>query len=227
MSNFKKAVKHLLKKNNFGANFLSSLIYYYLKIVYFTSRWRFIELDLRNTGAIADSEATIFALWHNRLAFGPGIFKKNYKTAALVSPHSDGKIISKIIKNFKFAIIEGSTNRNPTEAVKHIIRSLSQKYNIVVTPDGPRGPIYKVNSNIATIARKYDSKLIPISCACTRYISLKRSWDKLIIPMPFTTIYVIIGTQILLTDDYELNDQLLESALIEITSRADNMVKHK
>lgn len=163
-------------------------------------------------------------MWHNRLAFGPGIFKTNRQTAGLVSPHSDGKLISSIISKFRYKIIEGSSNKNSTGALRKIIEKLSLGYNIVITPDGPRGPKYKVKGNITNLAQKYSSNLIPITCACTRFILLK-SWDQLIMPLPFSKIVVMIGEPITTIDNRSANDETLEGVLIAMTNTVDEMVK--
>lgn len=169
-------------------------------------------------------EGTIFGIWHDRLAFGPGIFQSNKKTAALVSPHSDGKIISSIVLKFNFEIIEGSSNKNSGPALKKIIQKLILGSNIVITPDGPRGPRHKIKGSITALARKYSSSLIPIACSCSNYILLK-SWDKLIMPLPFGKIIVLIGKPIELGDDNFANDKVLEQSLIDMTSEADDRVK--
>lgn len=118
--------------------------------------------------------------------------------------------------------------------IKHLLKkNLGAKFLsslisfFIITPDRSRDSAYKVNSKIAIIVKEYGNKLIPISCAFAHYISLKLSWEKLTIPILFSIIYVIVGAQILLTNDYELNDRLPGTGLIEITSKADNMVIYR
>ena len=163
-------------------------------------------------------------MWHDRLAFGPGIFQTNKKTAALVSPHSDGKLISSIIASFNFEIVEGSSNKNSRAALKEIIRKLSFGFNIVITPDGPRGPRHKVKGSITNLGSKYSKNLIPIACSCTNFVLLK-SWDRLIMPLPFNKIVVLVGEPVMLNDDHLANDILLEQALLKMTNEAENRIK--
>lgn len=214
----KKYLKPLLQKSKFILNLLSLAIYLYLKFVYATSRWQFIWLEPSDRQKFSNTQGVIFALWHNKLAFGPKIFKGQKDTLALVSPHSDGRIISSIIKQFGFGVIEGSTNKNPVGALKAIIKKLSSGSNIVITPDGPRGPKYKINSKITTLASKYNTPLIPVACNTTRYFLL-RSWDRLMMPLPFGTIKVIIGTPLQLLGNSQKDNNLLASSLMELTNR--------
>ncbi len=185
-------IKKILKKNNFVLSVVTKMLYTYLRVVYFTCRWQFVFSDNYNKQEFLAQKGVIFAFWHNRLAFGPGIFAGHKDIYALISPHSDGKIIGNIVNKFGFGVINGSTNKNSVAALKTIVKKLHNGSNIVITPDGPRGPIYKINSNINKIAQKYNIKLIPVSCSASRYFLLK-SWDKLIMPLPFGKITTFIG----------------------------------
>ena len=210
----KKFIKPIFKKNKY-AYLLSNVIYWYLKIVYFTSRWQFVWPKDYNKQDFANENKVIFALWHNRVAFGPGVFLANRKIYALVSPHSDGRIISAVIRKFGYNIIEGSSNKDPIIAVRNVIKILSSGKNIAITPDGPRGPIYEIKSNIAAIAKKYATKLVPINCNSSRYFQLS-TWDKMIMPLPFGKITVIVGEPVLLSENEQKNNHYLKQVLSEL-----------
>lgn len=209
-----RAIKRLLKKNNTIFFILSQIIYWYLRIVYNTATWQFFWSSGYNKKKFLAAQGTIFTFWHNRLAFGPKILLEKTDVAALVSSHSDGKIISSVIKKFGFDVIEGSSNKKSIHAVREIINKLSCGQNVVITPDGPRGPRYRINSNITKIAKKYNAELIPIYCRATRYFSLN-SWDQLIMPLPFTKIIVKFGDAINLGQSQKENDENLRQQLGE------------
>ncbi|WP_425363290.1 lysophospholipid acyltransferase family protein [Candidatus Tisiphia endosymbiont of Hybos culiciformis] len=207
-----KMIKKLLKKNNFALSVVTKLLYSYLRVVYFTCRWQFVFPDNYNKQQFLAERGVIFAFWHNRLALGPGIFTGHKGIYALISTHSDGRIISDIVNKFGFGVINGSTNKNSVAALKTIIKKLHSGSNIVITPDGPRGPIYKINSNINKIAQKYNIKLIPVSCNVSRYFLLK-SWDKLIMPLPFGKVTAFIGLPLVLTGNENQDNINLVQAL--------------
>ncbi|WP_375326932.1 lysophospholipid acyltransferase family protein [Candidatus Tisiphia endosymbiont of Nemotelus uliginosus] len=207
-------IKKFFKKNQFILNITTILLYSYLKIVYSTSRWQFIYPQNYTKEKFLTEKRAIFALWHNRLAFGPGMFLGHKDIYALISPHSDGKIISKIVGKFGFDIIRGSTNKEAVIALKTIITKLRNNSNIVITPDGPRGPIYQINSNINKVAQKYNIKVIPVSCNASKYFLLN-SWDKLIMPLPFGKITVTIGVPLVLTGDEYQDNINLRQVLME------------
>jgi hypothetical protein len=209
-------IKKFLKKHALKYNFIiTKLLYIYLKITYFTSRWQFVFAYGYNKQIFLAQKRTIFALWHNRLAFGPGIFASHKDIYALISPHSDGRIIGDIVNQFGFGVINGSTNKDPVIALRTIVKKLHNNSNIVITPDGPRGPIYKINSTINKIAWKYNIQLVPISCSSSKYFSFK-SWDRLMFPLPFGRITVRVGLPLTLSGDEHQDNVNLEQVLKEL-----------
>lgn len=205
----KRITKSLLKDNRLISQLLPTAIYLYLQLVYLSSNWQFVWPENYSRDKFLAESGVIFALWHNRLAFGPGIFKHHQDLCALVSPHTDGQIVNSIISKFGFAVITGSTNKNPAGALRLMIKKLASGGNVVITPDGPRGPVYKINSNISQIAKKFDAKLVPVTVNCSRYFQLN-SWDKLMIPLPFSKIQVLVSRPLVLSDQAgENNHQLI------------------
>lgn len=208
----KHKLKQWIKKNGALYAILSFAIKTYLYVVYSTIRWRY---DLPSGYSLDDfnhSKKTIFAMWHNNLAISPYAFRKFKNLYALVSPHADGKIISSTLKRFGYHIIEGSTNKNPAIAIRAMIKELANNNNIAITPDGPRGPIYKINSNVVRIAKIANANIIPISCRVEKYTSLN-SWDHLIIPLPWSRGVIAIDNPIILSENDELSTDRLEKSL--------------
>lgn len=217
----RKAFKKFLKRNKFILSLITILLYWYLQFVYFTSKQKFIFYDNGNKEKFLNEQGAIFAFWHNMLALSPAMFKGHRDVYALISPHLDGKILNDLVGKFSCKVIVGSSNKNPLGALRSIIEKLSQGANVIITPDGPKGPVYKVNSGITEIAFKYNKKLIPIVSTTSRCFRLK-SWDKLIIPLPFGTIKVIIGSPLELTDNKVQNHMNLEKYLVNLT---ENLIK--
>ncbi|WP_341788514.1 MULTISPECIES: lysophospholipid acyltransferase family protein [unclassified Rickettsia] len=217
----RKAFKKFLKRNKFVLSLITILLYWYLRFVYFTSKQKFIFYDNGNKEKFLNEQGVIFAFWHNMLALSPAMFKGMPDIYALISPHLDGKILNDLVDKFGCKVIVGSSNKNPLGALRSIIEKLSQGANVIITPDGPKGPVYKVNSGITEIAYKYNKKLIPVVSTTSRCFRLK-SWDKLIIPLPFGTIKVIIGSPLELTDNKVQNHMNLEKYLVNLT---ENLIK--
>jgi lysophospholipid acyltransferase (LPLAT)-like uncharacterized protein len=219
--NRRKKIKNFIKKSDTVASFVALLIYLYLHFVYLTTKWVFIYPEGYDKKLLLNRQRVLFLLWHNRIAFGAKIFTKYRDICALVSPHSDGRILIKLLGLFGHEIVEGSSNKNPTIALKKIIAKLSAGGRAVITPDGPRGPVYKINGSITKIALKYGAEVIPVSCAATSCFRLK-SWDGMIIPKPFGKALVLFGPPVKLTGDETEDKILLEKTLNDLTALADN-----
>lgn len=217
----RKAFKKFLKRNKFVLSVMTILLYWYLRFVYFTSKQTFIFYDDGNKEKFLNEQGVIFAFWHNMLALSPAMFKGHRDVYALISPHLDGKILNALVDKFGCKVIVGSSNKNSFGALRSIIEKLSQDANVIVTPDGPKGPVYNVNSGITEIAYKYNKKLIPIVSSTSRCFRLK-SWDKLIIPLPFGSIQIIVGSPLVLTDNKVQNHMNLEKDLVNLTK---NLIK--
>jgi len=210
---FKHLLKNWLKANKGGINNgLSWLIKAYLSLVYKTIRWRYVMPVGYSIDEFDNAKQTIFVMWHNMLALAPYAFQKHKQTYVLVSPHSDGQIIANILSRFGYHIIEGSTNRSPIAATRQILRHLASGCNVAITPDGPRGPIHKINSNVIGIAKIANVKIIPVSFKVSNYFRFK-SWDRLIMPLPFGRGEAIIGDAISSYDNEELAHTQLENIL--------------
>ena len=225
----KKSFKHFLKNSPLIHKLSVGIIFFYLKIAYLTNKWVFIWPEGMNDDVVNAKDGVLFAIWHNRLAFSMHICRKYDDLYGLASPHTDGKLITDIVRKMGYKIIEGSTNRRPVEALRAIIKQIQAGNKVLITPDGPRGPVYKVNSSITRLGKKYNKEIIPISCVATKYFELK-SWDRMIIPKNFGKIIVIIGEPLELSGDEEQDNQLLASKLMELSSKAeitmrDNIIK--
>ena len=220
----KKYFKHFLKNSKLVHKLSAVILFLYLKLAYLTSKWEFIYpagIDQKQMNAY---DGVLFAMWHNRLTFSMHIFKKYDNLWGLASPHTDGKLLIDVLKYMGYKIIEGSTNRNPTGALRAIIASIDTGKKVMITPDGPRGPKYKINSAITKLGHKYNKPVIPVSCAATKYFQLK-SWDRMMVPKLFGKITVIFGSPLNLSGNEVKDNELLEGALMNLSAKAKLEIK--
>jgi lysophospholipid acyltransferase (LPLAT)-like uncharacterized protein len=66
---------------------------------------------------------------------------------------------------------------------------------VVITPDGPRGPAYELGPGIVFLAQKSDALVLPMNLEYSRCWRLG-SWDRFIIPQPFSKVRVLISRQL-------------------------------
>jgi len=108
------------------------------------------------------------------------------KLKALTSLHSDGRLIAGILERLGLYNIGGSSSRGAVKALLTMRKTIEKEQcHLAITPDGPRGPIWKVKLGVISVASMTGAPIIPVAFGYERSWSVK-SWDKMIIPKPGT-----------------------------------------
>jgi hypothetical protein len=144
----------------------------------------------------------------------------------LVSRHGDGELIGRVIQQFGFFLVRGSSSKGGEQAMKELVTLLKQNRDIGITPDGPRGPAERVKPGVAQLARLTGSPVIPGAFSASR-IKILNTWDRFRIPYPFSRIVYVIGEPLFYQEGEDLEDfgLRIEKALKEVTARADGYFK--
>ncbi|WP_018290323.1 lysophospholipid acyltransferase family protein [Verrucomicrobium sp. 3C] len=143
-------------------------------------------------------EPLIFAFWHNRLLVMPALYSRHFperRLVALVSASNDGELLSRLLSQFGFEAARGSSSRHGSLGFRTILRLGREGRDIVVTPDGPRGPRYQLQDGVLQIAQLLQRSILPISCRFSRRSEM-RSWDRFQIPHPFSACHIHVGALI-------------------------------
>jgi lysophospholipid acyltransferase (LPLAT)-like uncharacterized protein len=105
----------------------------------------------------------------------------------MISDHFDGEMIAKSVSYFGFDTIRGSSTRGGIKALKESFKKIDLGYSIAITPDGPKGPRHSVADGIVSIAQKKDLQIVAFNyTASSKWVM--NSWDRFIVPKPFSTI---------------------------------------
>lgn len=159
------------------------------------STLRIRVVDFEKARAEIESRRFILAFWHSRILMLSYLYRR-LGAAILVSKSKDGEIIAQILKRQGHETIRGSTSRHGVRALARLIKTIKKETRPgVVVPDGPRGPRFKVQPGVITLAQKTGYPIVPLSYSAKR-IKIFASWDRFILPYPFTEGSVIYGTPI-------------------------------
>lgn len=171
---------------------LGRIIGLYLRFVRLTSRVEFLgnEEFTRNPG-----QPFIAAFWHDRLAMMSFVWRAKFPAYMLISRHADGKFISQIVKHLGIETIKGSTGQEGAQAFRDMMLQLQDGAVVGITPDGPRGPRHIASEGIVRLAQIMQVPVVPMSYDISRK-KLLRSWDKLIVPFPFSRCVFYVGEKI-------------------------------
>ncbi|WP_448583633.1 lysophospholipid acyltransferase family protein [Thermocrinis sp.] len=195
---------------------LLPFISHVLRILGRTIRWQ-------NRYDFEKDRGKIYALWHGN-ALGLALFGMDRGIVALVSRFRDGDIADGILKRLGFETVRGSTENGKEEkggrtAILKLMELLKDGKNVAITVDGPKGPAFKVKEGVVFLAKKTGAKIVPACIKFEKCIRLN-TWDKLIIPYPFTRGWLFVGKEIEIGKSDDLKEKLkeLEGELLRLES---------
>jgi lysophospholipid acyltransferase (LPLAT)-like uncharacterized protein len=213
-----------------------------LKIEGRSARWliavgfRLLQLWVRTLRYEIDDRAGVIgkpvdqnyigALWHNRLLIFPFVLRRffsNRRGAALISASRDGDLLADAIARFGFDVVRGSSSRLGASAILQLTDVLASGRDVVITPDGPRGPAYELGPGIIFLAQKSGAAVLPVNMEYSSCWRLK-SWDRFVLPRPFARIRVIIGQPYRVrlantVDDFEAERLRLQDAMMALVEQ--------
>ncbi len=175
-------------------------------------------------GFLTTARGCVSVTWHNRLLFFPVVCPApvRKRTLAVVSASRDGQYIVDLIRKFGIRSLRGSSSRHGARVEREAIRAIREENcNVSFTPDGPRGPKYRLKPGPVHLAAVTGAPVVPLSINASRYWQL-RSWDNFQIPKPFSRLTLVLGDPIQVAanpspEELEEARLRIEQALLQIT----------
>jgi lysophospholipid acyltransferase (LPLAT)-like uncharacterized protein len=133
----------------------------------------------------------IAAVWHQRILLVIRYARRfcEFNPAVMISRSRDGDLIADICRRLNFRPVRGSSSRGGREALAAMITELSVHPTAVHAVDGPQGPRGLIKAGLIRMAQLSGAPIIPVYISVNRAWTL-RSWDRFLIPKPFSTIRV-------------------------------------
>lgn len=178
----------------------------------------------------ARGEAVIFAFWHGRLLMMP-FYYPGARATILISRHRDGEYISRIARRLGQDVERGSATRGGAHAFRRLLQRLSAGRNVVITPDGPKGPYHRVKSGVVELARLSGRPILPLAFGAAPCRTLD-SWDRFVIPCPLARAVWVTGEPLYVPPgiskaEGERFQQVLAEALDKVTDTADRLAANR
>ena len=136
-------------------------------------------------------EHFILAFWHRHLLLMPYAYRGK-GISVLVSQSKDGELIARTVARLGIDSSRGSSSRGGAAGMRSLLRKAAEGWDIAFTPDGPRGPLREVQPGVILAAAATGLPIQPVALAATREKEL-RSWDRFVVPKPFSTVHVVYG----------------------------------
>ena len=150
-----------------------------------------VRLEVEGFEEYRSHPGVIFVGWHGRSML-PAKAMRGLGYWALISLSNDGNIQDGIFRKFGFRTIRGSTGRGGARALAESIRVLREGGQMAFTPDGPRGPRHEVQPGVILMAQKSGALIVPVASSARRRWLLG-TWDRYLLPKPFTRAVMLCG----------------------------------
>ncbi|MFW6131551.1 MAG: lysophospholipid acyltransferase family protein [Candidatus Aminicenantaceae bacterium] len=146
-------------------------------------------LDLRKAG-----KPVILLVWHSKIFIVPYFFRKK-NIMPLISPSEDGEIPARIMSGWGYKILRGSGSHTVVKAWNTMKRELKRGGQVIIVPDGPKGPNRKFKAGGIKLAQQTGAYMVPFTFWASR-VKILNSWDRFVIFKPFSKIIALYGKPI-------------------------------
>lgn len=174
-----------------------TLLKWLMEFIYMTCRVTYADgKDIRDD-ILSRRRPVIFLFWHNRIFMAAiylkrTFFDKGVHLTVLISQSGDGEAIANVVERWGGDVARGSSSRGGKEALTMLSHALSRrKSSVVITPDGPRGPMYVFQAGALVASQLTQTELVAVCVSPRRFWRLN-TWDGFLIPKPFTELLVSI-----------------------------------
>ena len=168
---------------------------------------------------------------HGPLIRGPGIIAfyhgeqllllphrpQHTPTKAIVSLSRDGDLQQTILKRLSIQSIRGSGNKGSLSALRAALRSLKAGELILIAVDGSRGPHRAIHDGALYLALRSGAPIWAARAHAAKSYQLS-SWDRFVIPLPFTQLESFNSEPIIFSSGESLDSakEKLEKALLSL-----------
>jgi lysophospholipid acyltransferase (LPLAT)-like uncharacterized protein len=210
----------------------------YLRFALRTTRWQ-IDGE-HHLAPHAAGEPCVAAFWHEVLPLMPALWLAVRRRGAgarmyvMVSRHSDGRFIGRVVRHLHMDTVHGSSSRagGPTQrdkggaaAARLQLEALGAGDHVAITPDGPRGPRRQAAAGVAQIAALSGRVILPLAAQTSRRHILP-SWDRMRVPLPFGRGVLICGAPVAVPHlGWQNAVPDIEAALNDAIARADALCR--
>lgn len=186
------------------------LIYRLIPVFYYVLRFYLSLLRIRVTGeeialgCFSEYGRLIIAVWHQRFLPALAYVTKfrNFKPIVMISRSRDGELAARIADRLGLVPIRGSSTRGGTTALVEILKALKQNPAVIHIVDGPTGPKGIVKPGLISMAQMSGAAIVPVIISAKK-VWMTRSWDRFLIPKPFSEVTIEWGQPLVVPRDLD------------------------
>lgn len=137
----------------------------------------------------------LYASWHRGLMFFV-YFYRNLKFVVMASASRDGELAAQAVKRFGWIPVRGSSTRRGSQALREMQPLMEKGHRGGLVVDAPTGPAYISKMGIIILAKRTRLPIVPVMWNADRAWRIS-SWDRTLIPKPFSRIVFVYGDQLI------------------------------
>lgn len=154
---------------------------------------------------LAKGKPVILCFWHQMHLFCSyymlQLIERGMNVGFLISPSVSGEVPTGIAKSWGAKVLRGSPTRTGGQALRDMHQAICRDgISPVITVDGPKGPVHQVKPGVVLLARLTKTPMVPLAYAADR-ATYWNSWDRFIVPRPFSRIVIAIGEPLSVPSD--------------------------
>lgn len=186
------------KRSKWWTRPLGYIVWFLISAVCVTLRKRVIIQD--EARPVLGNKQCILALWHNRV-FAPcymyrHMVKSSLPICLLTSASKDGALLATVAALYGFRAVRGSSHRRGAAGFRDMLREVQDGSSMCITPDGPKGPIYKCRAGVVRLASASGLPILPACVDLANCWRIARAWDGFAIPKPFSRVTIMVKAPI-------------------------------
>lgn len=173
-----------LERSDRLAGVLGWCLAVWIRLCHRTTRWQGAGLDVLSQDL--RNGPVIVVLWHESLLMGPALWPaERGPLTGIRDPSPIARVAGAVQRQFGLDAAAMSRHEQNQAAVRQVLRAARTGTSIAITGDGPNGPRQVLKSAPLDWARSAGLPVYAFAWQTRRYFRLG-SWDRMILPMPFT-----------------------------------------
>ena len=140
----------------------------------------------------------------------------------MISRSFDGELVARTVERLGFVAVRGSSSRAGTSGLRSLAEAYQRGHHCAITVDGPRGPAMVAQPGAAQLAILTGASWIGAFHALPSRAWTLNSWDRLLVPKPFSKVVITWSSQIPVTPSSSVSElqPAIQSALDRVVQLA-------
>lgn len=149
---------------------------------------------------LSSGENAIYVFWHSRVFIITPVFR-NLGIGVLTLLDWKNAIFDRLCSFYGYQTVPVTS---PAKATGHLKNLLERNFSVGLAIDGPRGPAGIIKPGFFYLSKITRRPIIAITVNAKRSFRMKRRWDRLEVPFPFTEITISMSEPFYITADDQI-----------------------